>query len=118
MNEMKKHALDLLKQVEEDKYKEYDDAWKSDAVSTLNEWYMEVGREDDEIYELTSDIFEDIVKYNLESRGWLGVKCFLEDVENTADYGRIDAYGNGKSCDYELVDDLKEMVEEIERESE
>ena len=110
--EIKKRAESLLKQVESDKYKEYDFNWKSEVVSVLNEYNYEENP-DDIIYDLNSDEWEEIVKMNLEQRGWIGVKILLEDVDNNADYGRLDAYGNGKSCDYDLLEDLKDLIEEL-----
>ena len=114
MNTLKNRIADLIKEAEADEYRKYNDEWEWRAVDTLNEYYQESGREDNEIYDLTSDLWDEIVKYNLESRGWLGVKFLLQGIDNTADYARLDAYGNGESVDYDLLDFLKEALEEID----
>ena len=110
MNTIKK----LLKEYQEDNNKKYEDAWVTEAISALNEHYLDTGYDDSYIYETCSDEFEDLVKYNLESRGWQGVKYFLEDVALMSDYAQIDAYGNAKSVDYDIVDLLQAEADEAD----
>ena len=113
--EMKKKAESLLKEIEADKYREYADDWKSEAVYLLNEYNYE-HNPDDTIYDLESDEWEDLVKWNLDQRGWVGVKILLEDIDNNANYAYLDGYGNGKSCDYELIDLLKYLIDDLKNE--
>lgn len=103
----------LLKREEADGYKS---EWRAEAVSVLNEFYDEYNRPDDRIYEVDSDEWEDIVKWNLEQRGSVGVKILLENVDNTADYVYLDGYGNGKTADYNLKEQLEWAIEELETE--
>lgn len=112
---MKDNIKALLKQAREDQYKKYDDAWKREAIYELNEYYYE-NAPDDTIYEVDGDEFEEIVKMRLESTGAIGVKCLLDGIDGSTDYARLDGYGNATSVDYDLVDLLEEVLEELERE--
>jgi len=112
MEDINSKINDLIEQATKDESLTYKDEWKREAVYTLNDYYQEKGYTDDEIYDLEDVLWEEIVKYNLESRGWLGVKILLEDIDNTAEYGRLDAYGNGRSVDYDLLDLLKEAKDD------
>lgn len=107
-----KEIRELLREVAENQSQQYNDDWEARAVSALNDWYSENNYDDHYIYDLTSDEWEEIVKYNLDSRGWLGVKYLLEDIDNTADYARLDGYGNGESVDYKLVELLQDVAGE------
>lgn len=108
MDNLNNKIAELIEKAEKDNTLTYNDEWQREAVWTLNDYYNEKGYTDDEIYDLTDDLWEEIVKYNLEKRGWLGVKFLLEDIDNTAEYGKLDAYGNGKSVDYDLLELLKD----------
>ena len=114
MNTLKNQIADLIKDAESSEYRKYESEWQRKAVDTLNEYYQEYGLDDHEIYDLSDDVWDEIVKYNLESRGWLGVKFLLQDISNTSEWGRLDAYGNGESVDYDLLDFLKEALDEID----
>ena len=110
MNDIK----NLLREYEEDNNKKYDDKWVAEAVNALNERYLDTGYDDSYIYDTNSDEFEDLVKYNLESRGWQGVEYFLGNVELMTNYAQVDAYGNAKSVDYDIVDLLQSEVDEAD----
>ena len=110
--EINNKIAELIEKAEKDSTLTYKDEWQREAVWTLNDYYMTKGYDDNEIYDLTDDLWEEIVKYNLESRGWLGVKFLLEGIDNTAEYGKLDAYGNGTSVDYDLLDLLKEALDD------
>ena len=114
MNTLKNQIADLIKDAESSEYRKYESKWQCKAVDTLNEYYIEYGLGDHTIYDLSSDVWDDLVKYNLENRGWLGIKFFLQDISNTSEWGRVDAYGNGESVDYDLLDFLKEALDEID----
>lgn len=109
---MLKTMKELLAREESDGYKS---DWKADAVEVLNEFYEEQNCYDDRIYDLESDEWEDLVKWNLEQRGWLGVKILLDGIDNSAEYAYLDGYGNGKTADYELKQKLEWAIEELER---
>lgn len=110
--EMKAKAQSLLEEVKADKYKQYSEAWKAEAVALLDDYNYEHDS-GDVIYDLDSEEWDEVVKMNLEQRGWVGVKILLEGIDNTATYARLDGYGNGKSCDYELIDLLKNLIDEL-----
>lgn len=112
MEDINNKIAELIKKAEKDDTLTYNDEWQREAVYTLNDYYQEKGYTDDEIYDLEDDLWEEVVKYNLESRGWLGVKILLEGIDNMAEYGKLDAYGNGRSVDYELLDLLKEAKDD------
>ena len=84
----------LLKQAEGDKYAIYSDEWQAEAVAILNERYFDDGREDYEIFDTTSDIWDELVKHQLESRGWDGLMFFLGKIRPTTDLAQLDGYGN------------------------
>ena len=108
MNEINSNINNLLARADKD---HYNPTWEMEAVETLNDYFEEKGYYDDHIYETDSDEWEQIVESNLKSRGWIGVKCLLEDVDNTAEYVQLDGYGNGRSVDYRLVDMLENAKE-------
>ena len=110
---MKNEIKALIKEVEADKNREFSNEWLANSVNALNNYYMENGCEGDYIYDLESSEWEDIVAFQLESRGWVGVKIFLEDVDNTSNYARLDGYGNGESVDYKIKELLDDALAEL-----
>ena len=110
--EINNKIAELIEKAEKDHNLTYDDEWQREAVWTLNDYYNEKGYTDDEIYDLNEEIWEEIVKYNLEKRGWLGVKYLLDGIENGAEWGKLDAYGNGRSVDYDLLELLKDAKDD------
>ena len=111
--EMKAKAESLIKEAKADEYKQYSEAWKAEAVALLDDYNYE-HNPDDVIYALDSEEWEEVVKMNLEQRGWIGVKILLDGIDTAAAYAYLDGYGNGKSCDYELIDLLKNLIDEID----
>ena len=113
MEEIKHKINELLEGVKGDKYKEYEDDWREQAVSVINEYYYEVENYDDIIYDLSSDEWDDIVKREAEN-GWVRLKFFLAGIETTSDWAYIDAYGNAQACDYDIKGTLEDIKKEIE----
>lgn len=111
MNEINNTINTLLAQVKADDSKRYEANWTANAVNALNDYYEAKEYYDDRIYELESDEWEEVVKYNLDQRGWLGLKFLLDGIDNNAEYAQLDAYGNGRSVDYDLVDMLENAKE-------
>lgn len=113
MNDYKKQIKELLEEANEDKYKEYGRDWQERAMQTLNEINSERGYYDDYIYDLASDEWDEICKHELETRGWTGMKFFLEGVETTSDYAYLNGYGNAQACDYDFKGLLEDLLEDI-----
>ena len=112
MNDIKKQIKALIKEAKEDESVQYKDEWQNKAVWTLNDFYVEAGRDDDVIYDLASDEWEDLVKQQLENRGWQGLLYFLGKLEPMDDYAYLDGYGNAKSCDYDVLGMLEDALSE------
>jgi hypothetical protein len=112
MEDIKKQIKALIKEAKEDESVKYKEEWQHKAVYTLNDFYMEADRYDDIIYDLASDEWEDLVKQQLESRGWQGLLFFLGKLEPMDDYAYLDGYGNAKSCDYDLLGMLEDALSE------
>lgn len=110
--DINKAIKDLIKQAKDNSNIVYSNEWQSDAVSTLNDYYYAMNYLDDIIYDTSDLSWEERVEHELTSRGWVGVKFFLEDVGNTSEWAKIDGYGNGKSVDYDLLDLLETAAEE------
>lgn len=112
-----KDMKDLLKQANADNLARYSDEWQGKAVATLNDYYMEHERYDDEIYDADGYEWEEIVKYNLESRGARGLLFLLGKVEPADDYVALNGYGNGEGIHADdLIDRLEWAIEELEDE--
>lgn len=88
--------ITLLNESARDEYAKYKTDWQGRAVAVLNEYYIDRDRYEDEIFDTASDEWGELVARQVESRGWLGVKYFLNGVGNTADWARLDGYGNGE----------------------
>ena len=108
----------LLKEVERDKYAQYKTEWEARAVEALNAWNLDERENWDAfIYNADSEEFEDIVRGQLEARGWCGLKFFLQNISTTADWVRLDGYGNGEEVTgSDMVEMLKDAMQEIENE--
>lgn len=112
-----KDMKDLLKQANADNLTRYSTEWQGNAVATLNEYYMDHDRYDDEIYDADGEMWEDIVKHNLENRGATGLLFLLAKIEPADDYVALDGYGNGKGVHADdLVDRLEWAIDELESE--
>lgn len=108
----------LLREVERDKYAQYKTEWEERAVEALNAWNLDERKNwDDFVYNADSEEFEDMVRGQLEARGWRGLKFFLQGVSNTADWARLDGYGNAVAVSgSDMVEMLKDALQEIEDE--
>ena len=104
MNELKNQVKALI-----DDGRIHESDWQAKAVSVLTEVANQTGYDSYYIYDTNDYLWEDLVKHELETRGFVGVKCFLEDVDAQCDYAQVDAYGNGKSL---YGDDLLSMLQE------
>ena len=112
-----KEINELLKQAEQDKNACYTDEWQSKAVGVINNYYYERDQYDDIVYDLSSDEWEDIVKQQLDSRGWQGLLFFLGKLEPMDDWACLDGYGNAVAVSgSELVGYLKDIKQELENE--
>lgn len=103
-----KRISQLLKEAENGKYTRWEHEWQEEAVASLNDYYLENGKEEEMIFYADSYEWADEVARTFESRGWVGLKFFLAQVSTNAYYTTIDAYGNGKEITGDdLVDRLK-----------
>ena len=108
----------LLKEVEQDELACYKDEWQGRAVAVINDYYYEREQYDDIIFDLASEEWEDIVKQQLDSRGWQGLLFFLGKLEPLDDYACLDGYGNAVAVNgKELVGYLKDIKQELENEN-
>lgn len=108
---------ELLEQAKADKYACYSDEWQAEAVATLNDYYMEHERYDEEIFDANGEEWEQVVKYNLENRGATGLLFLLGKVEPTDDYVALNGYGNGEGVHADdLIDRLEWAIDELENE--
>lgn len=107
----------LLDEAKADDLARYSDEWQARAVATLNEYYLDHERYDDEIFDTASDEWEELVRHQLESRGTLGLLYFLGKLEPFMDYAELDGYGNARyvSAD-DVVKYLEWAIEELEKE--
>lgn len=106
----------LLAEIDADKYAKYDPKWQGRAVACLNEIYMDADRYDDEIYDLCDERWDDLVKWNLERRGFGGLLYFIGKIEPSDDYAYIDAYGNAVALHADdLAGLLRDELAEMER---
>lgn len=119
MDETMNEINELLKQAEGDELVCYAGEWQGRAVEAINNYYYERERYDDIIYDLASEEWEDLVKSQLDSRGWQGLLFFLGKLEPMDDWATLDGYGNAVAVNgKELVGYLKDIKEEIDNESE
>ena len=108
----------LLREVERDNNAQYRTEWEARAVEALNAWNLDERKDWDAfVYNANSEEFEDMVRGQLEARGWCGLKYFLQNVSTTADWVRLDGYGNGEEVTgSDMVEMLKDALQEIEDE--
>lgn len=100
-----------------DGYECYKSEWQAKAVGIINEYYCEQERYDEIVYDLASDEWEDLVKHQLESRGWQGLLFFLGKLKPLDDWAYLDGYGNAKAVNgSDLVGILKDIKQELENE--
>lgn len=114
---MKKEIEELLAEVARDEYAPYKDEWQGRAVAVLNEYNIDRDYYDDEIFDLSSDEWDEVVRGQLDSRGALGLLFFLGKIEPSDDWAQLDGYGNATPVNgADLVGLLKDARDEMERE--
>ena len=108
----------LLREVKRDKHAQYGTEWKQRAVEALNDWNLGKHKNwNDFIYNANSEEFEDMVRGQLEARGWVGLKFFLQGISSTADWVRLDGYGNAVAVTgTDMLEMLKDVLQEVEYE--
>ena len=112
-----KEIIELLKQAGQDEFACYKDEWQNRAVAEINNFYYDRDRYDEIVYDLASDEWEDIVKQQLDSRGWQGLLFFLGKLEPMDDWACLDGYGNAVAVSgKELIGYLKDIKQELEDE--
>lgn len=112
---MKKEIDELLKEVERDEYAQYSTDWQGRAVAVLNEYNIDRDYYDDEIFDLSSDEWDEIVRQQLESRGATGLLYFLGKIEPMDEWAQLDGYGNAVAVSgSDMVGMLKDAKEELE----
>lgn len=106
---------ELLEEAERDKYAQYKTEWQGRAVAVLNEFYFDRDRYDNEIFDLSSDEWDEIVRQQLESRGATGLLFFLGKIEPCDGWAQLDGYGNAVAVSgSDLVGMLKDVRKELE----
>lgn len=112
-----KDMENLLKQAKADNLTRYSTEWQAKAVATLNEYYLDHERYDDEIFDAYDEEWEQIIKNNLENRGAKGLLFLLGKVEPTDDYVALNGYGNGEGIHADdLVNRLEWAIDELKTE--
>lgn len=112
---MKKEIEELLKEVERDEYAQYSTEWQGRAVAVLNEYNIDRDYYDDEIFDLNSDEWDEVVRQQLDSRGALGLLFFLGKIEPCDEWGQLDGYGNAVAVSGgDFVGMLKDARDEVE----
>lgn len=112
---MKKEIEELLKEARADKYAQYSTDWQGRAVAVLNEFYIDRDRYNDEIFDLDSDEWDEIVRQQLESRGATGLLYFLGKIEPCDEWGQFDGYGNAVAVSgSDMVGMLEDARKELE----
>jgi hypothetical protein len=66
---------------------------------------------------IDDDQIEEMTKSRLESGGYVGVKCFLQDASNTNEYHILDGYENVDRLTVEYIENvLSDYMSELKRE--
>ena len=117
MEEIKESIKELLGEVERDKNAQYRIEWEDRAVAVLNEYNFEMDRCDDEIFDIESDEWDDIVRHELEKGGARRLLYFFGQIEPMDEWARLDGYGNAVAITgTDIVEMLKDTLQEIEDE--
>lgn len=107
----------LLKEVERDQYADCKADWQMRAVAVLNEYSFETNRYDDEIFNIESDEWDEIVRHELEKGGARRLLYFLGQIEPMDEWARLDGYGNAVAVSgSDMLGMLKDTLQEIEDE--
>ena len=114
MEEIKESSKELLVEVERDQYADCKADWQGRAVAVLNEYSFEIDRYDDEILNVESDEWDEIVRHELEKGGARRLLYFLEKIEPMDEWARLDGYGNAVAVTgSDMLEMLKDVMQEI-----
>lgn len=112
---MKKEIIELLEEVERDKYAQYKTEWQGRAVAVLNEFYFDRDRYDNEIFDTESEEWDEIVRHQLDDGGTQRLLYFLGKLEPCDGWAQLDGYGNAVAVSgSDLVGMLKDVRKELE----
>ena len=111
-----KEIRQLLRELDDDKYKKWSSEWQERAVGVINNYYYDNDNYEDVIYSTASDEWDEICARQLESRAWQGLMFFLRGLTAGSDWAVIDAYGNAEEVDGEYIAGaLRDIKDEIKR---
>lgn len=114
MEEIEESIKELLKEVERDQYADCKADWQVRAVDVLNEYNFDTNRYDDEILNVESDEWDEIVRHELEKGGARRLLYFLGQIEPMDEWARLDGYGNAVAVSgSDMVEMLKDTLQEI-----
>lgn len=117
MEEIKESIKELLGKVERDDDAQYSTEWQVKAVEVLNEYNFENDRYDDEIFDVDSDEWDDVVRHELKEGGARRLLYFFGQIEPADGWARLDRYGNAVAVSgSDMVEMLKDTMQEIEDE--
>ena len=117
MEEIKESIKELLGEVERDEYADCKADWQGRAVAVLNEHNLEIDRYDDEIFNVESEEWDEIVRHELEKGGARRLLYFLGQIEPADEWARLDGYGNAVAVSgSDMLEMLQEAMQEIEDE--
>ena len=118
MEEIKESIKELLEEVERDDGAKHMAKWQVRAAEILNEYSFETDRYDDEIFDVDSDEWDDVVRHELEKGGARRLLYFLGQVEPADEWARLDGYGNAVAVTgTDMLEMLKDTMQEIEDEN-
>lgn len=114
---IKESIKELLVEAEREQYADCKADWQGRAVAVLNEYSFEANRFDDEIFNVESDEWDEIVRHELEKGGARRLLYFLEQLEPADEWARLDGYGNAVAVSgSDMLGMLKDTLQEIEDE--
>ena len=103
--------------MERDKYAQCKTEWEARAVAVLNNYNFEMDRYDDEIFDVDSDEWDEIVSRELKKGGARRLLYFFGQIEPADEWARLDGYGNAVAVTgSDMLEMLKEAMQEIEDE--
>lgn len=107
----------LLREAERDKYAQYSTEWEERAVEVLNEFNAEHDRYDDEIFDVDSDEWDEVVRHELKEGGARRLLYFFGQIEPADEWARLDGYGNAVAVSgSDMLEMLKDAMQELEDE--
>ncbi len=117
MEEIKESIKELLEEAERDEYADCKTEWQVRAVAVLNNYNFEMDRYDDEIFDVDSDEWDEVVRHELKEGGARRLLYFLGQIEPMDEWARLDGYGNAVAVSgSDMLKMLQEAMQEIEDE--